>query len=414
MNTFHLVVTVLKYAIIFLTLHKWVYVVIGFLAKKRTFCVTESLHRYAIVICARNEEKVIGKLLESIRKQDYPSELLDTFVVCDNCTDKTEEISRAHGAKVIVRSCPEKQRKGYALEYAFNIIERDKYDAFFIFDADNLLAPDYVTQMNRAFDAGNRVVTSYRSVKNFDTNIISSGYGFHFLSNNMVYHRARSVLGLGTHLTGTGYMFDAKLIGKDGWHYVNLTEDDEFPADLTAKGIKIAFCEDAVFYDEQPTDVGTAFRQRVRWARGRFVMFFRNAGRLFKAIFTMKSFTGYDIFWHYFPFGLTTWFLGVIYPAVTVIASLAGGASADYASMLGNVLGAAAAVALYGWLYSVLAAIRERDKIKTKKGLLIFYIICSPWFLLSDTFNFIVAVFWDTKWTRIEHKDDRGIENVNR
>ena len=58
------------------------------------------LRRYAILISARNEEAVIAKLLESIQAQDYPAELITTFVVADNCTDNTAQAAREAGAEV--------------------------------------------------------------------------------------------------------------------------------------------------------------------------------------------------------------------------------------------------------------------------------------------------------------------------
>ena len=72
--------------------YKTVYRIIG-LFFTRKFKPTKNKHKYAVVVAARNEEKVIGNLLDSIAKQDYPKELITTFVVADNCTDKTAEVA---------------------------------------------------------------------------------------------------------------------------------------------------------------------------------------------------------------------------------------------------------------------------------------------------------------------------------
>ena len=80
-----------------LTIHKSIYYAIGFLFTRK-FKPAKKKHKYAILIAARNEKYVIGNLLDSIRKQDYPSDLLTTFVVADNCTDDTAKIARDHGA----------------------------------------------------------------------------------------------------------------------------------------------------------------------------------------------------------------------------------------------------------------------------------------------------------------------------
>ena len=76
----------------------------------------EVLHRFAILICARNESAVIADLLQSIQHQSYDQSLITTFVMADNCTDNTAEIARQNGAVVYTRFNKEKVGKGYALE----------------------------------------------------------------------------------------------------------------------------------------------------------------------------------------------------------------------------------------------------------------------------------------------------------
>ena len=70
--------------------------------------VSHALHRYAAVISARNEANVIGGLIASLKAQDYPSELLDIYVIADNCTDNTAQVALEAGAKVY-RLLPEEQ-----------------------------------------------------------------------------------------------------------------------------------------------------------------------------------------------------------------------------------------------------------------------------------------------------------------
>ena len=116
------------------------YLVIG-LFFTRIFPKAKKNHKYAIVIAARNEEKVIGNLLDSIHKQDYPQDLITTFVVCDNCTDKTQEVALAHGAICYSRYDDIHKTKGFALQYLFECIKRDygidSFAGYFVFDADN-------------------------------------------------------------------------------------------------------------------------------------------------------------------------------------------------------------------------------------------------------------------------------------
>ena len=95
-------------------------------------------HRFAVLICARNEERVIGDLIGSLQRQNYPARLYDVFVVADNCTDRTADAARAMGATVFERHDPQHQTKGHALTWVFDrcLPEwRDRYDACIIFDA---------------------------------------------------------------------------------------------------------------------------------------------------------------------------------------------------------------------------------------------------------------------------------------
>ena len=151
--------------------YKVIYRIIG-LFFTRKFKPAKKQHKYAIVIAARNEEKVIGNLLDSIAKQDYPKELLTVFVVADNCTDKTAEVARRHGAICYERFDNEHRTKGFALQLLFERIGedygRESFEGYFVFDADNLLKSDYISRMNDSFDEGEKLITSYRNTKNFD------------------------------------------------------------------------------------------------------------------------------------------------------------------------------------------------------------------------------------------------------
>ena len=146
--------------------YKIIYKVTGIFATRK-FKRAKNNHKYAILIAARNESAVIGNLIDSINKQDYPSELIDIFVVADNCTDNTAKVASDMGAKVYERFDPDHRTKGYALQYLVKCIDRDigvrSYEAYMIFDADNLLKSDYVSRMNDSFDAGEKIVTSYRN-----------------------------------------------------------------------------------------------------------------------------------------------------------------------------------------------------------------------------------------------------------
>ena len=111
--------------------------------------------RFACLIPARNEEAVIAALVESLHAQNYPAALFDVYVIPNNCTDRTEELARASGAKIL--RCFEAVRcKGDALHEAVQALLPRGYDAFCVFDADNVVHPDFLARMNDAITAGAR------------------------------------------------------------------------------------------------------------------------------------------------------------------------------------------------------------------------------------------------------------------
>ena len=283
------VITVILAAMVF---HKSFYFVIGMFFTRK-FKPAKNKHKYAICIAARNEEKVIGNLLDSINKQDYDKDLLTVFVVADNCSDNTAQIARKYGAICYERHDTVHATKGYALQFLFKNIEKDyktdSFEGFFIFDADNLLKKDYTSKMNNAFDEGCKIITSYRNTKNFDENWISSNYALHWIRSVRTNHRARSVLRLATNIQGTGFLFTNEIV-KEGWNYTSLTEDRALTADAVAQGYQITYQDEAEFYDEQPISLKIALRQRLRWSKGHLQAFAETGPYLFINIFFGKRF----------------------------------------------------------------------------------------------------------------------------
>ena len=175
-------------------------------------------HRFAVLICARNEAGVIADLLASIRNQTYPADLITTFVLADNCTDKTTDISRNNGAVVYERRNPELIGKGYALEALLSHVKDDygdTFDGYFVFDADNILAANYIEEMNKTFSDGHDIVTSYRNSKNYGSSWVSAGYALWFLRESVYLNGARDVLNLSCNISGTGFLF-SKAIANGG------------------------------------------------------------------------------------------------------------------------------------------------------------------------------------------------------
>lgn len=274
-----------------LAIHEKPYVFIG-LFWTRKFKPAEKQHKYAVLIPGRNEEPVIANLINSIKRQDYPQELITIFVCADNCTDNTAKVARENGAICYEHFNPDERTKGFALKYLFEKIEEDygveTFEGYFIFDADNLLKKDYISRMNDAFDEGEKIITSYRSTKNWTESWIASTYALHWLRSIRYRHRARSVLHLATNIQGTGFLFSNEIV-RNGWKYTSLTEDRALTADSVVEGYEISYNDAAIFYDEQPVSLKVALRQRLRWSKGHLQAFAESGWGLFKNIFIDKN-----------------------------------------------------------------------------------------------------------------------------
>lgn len=270
------------------------------LFKKMPVFTEQRQHKYAVLIAARNESQVIEGLIKSIRMQNYPKNLLDIFVIADNCTDNTAAVARHNGAKVFERNDLQKIGKGFALDFALKKIHSlygiRFYEGYLVFDADNVLDTNFVNEINKVFDAGYEIVTSYRNSKNYGYNWISAGYALWFLRESKYLNGARMINHTSCAISGTGFLVSSEIIQKDGgWKYNLLTEDIEFTVDKIIQGNIIGYCESAILYDEQPVDFKTSWNQRMRWTKGFFQVFSKYGMKLFRGCWSSKAFQCYDM-----------------------------------------------------------------------------------------------------------------------
>ena len=227
-------------------------------------------NRFALLIAAHNEEVVIGSLIESMLKLDYPKEMYDIFVIADNCNDDTAKISKSYGVNVCERFNKDKRGKGYALEWMFaKLFKMDKqYDAIAIFDADNLVHKDFLKEINSKLQEGYKVVQGYIDSKNPNDSWIATAYSIAFWTQNRMFQLARANVGFSNQIGGTGFAIETNTLKKLGWGATCLTEDLEFTCKLVLNGEKVGWAHDAMIYDEKPLKLGQSWTQRKRWMQG--------------------------------------------------------------------------------------------------------------------------------------------------
>ncbi len=269
---FDYVMIPLQLLIVFFTIYYFTLSFFGLFGKKKETKIYTNIKRFALIVCAHNEERVIGELVENLRVLKYDPKLYDIYVVADNCQDQTAKIARDAGAIVEERFSQTGKGKGFALEWMFHrLFAMDKkYDAVCIFDADNLVHPDFLREMNSRLCQGEKVIQGYLDTKNPEDTWISAMFAISFWITNHVWHLAKYNIGLSCVLGGTGMCIDTQVLKKHGWGATCLTEDMEFTMKALMEGIPTTWAHDAIIYDEKPLTFKAAWNQRVRWAQGNF------------------------------------------------------------------------------------------------------------------------------------------------
>ena len=383
--------------------YQFLYIPLVLAKKSKPLASPSKAHRYAVLIAARNEENVISGLLDSLRAQTYDMSLVTVFVAADNCTDSTAAIARTHGAVVYERFNQLNVGKGYALDFLLQHIGADYpagFDGYFVFDADNILAPDYIERMNEMFSNGHEIVTSYRNSKNFGGNWISAGYALWFLRESRYLNGARTRLGSSAAVGGTGFLFSQRILNEShGWRFYLLTEDIEFSVYHILRGEKIAICESAVLYDEQPTDFRQSCRQRLRWAKGYVQVFLRYGGQLLRGA-ARGSWSCFDMSMSILPAFVLTPLCLLANITLTVLGLMQGAgvwfALRSLLECLGSIL---ATLLVLGGITTV----TEWHRIHATTAQKLVYTLTFPLFMLTYLPISLAALFMKVEWKPIHH-----------
>ncbi len=392
--------------------YQFIYVLVPFIIKDRKSKGELKMHRFAVLISARNEKDVIGNLIQSINKQDYPSEFVDVYVVADNCTDNTAEIAKSCGAIVYERQNKEQVGKGYALDYLYHEIAANgkEYDGFFVFDADNVLKSDYISEMNKTFSDGYKIVTSYRNSKNYDSNWISAGYALWYLRESKYIQGSRMLLGTSCSISGTGFLVKREILEKyDGWKFFLLTEDIQFTACNIANGECIGYAKEAMLYDEQPITFKQSWNQRLRWAKGFYQVFANHGMDLARGFVKDKNFACFDMFMVVCPAMLLTcitMFMNIILCAYQAAVGM------DYSDILRLLTVSIANMYLIFFAFGLITTITEWNKIYAKPWKKILFTFTFPIFQATYIPVSIVALFKKVKWDPIKHSQSLSIEDI--
>lgn len=368
--------------------------------------------RFAVVIAARNEEAVIGNLVDSLLRQDYPRELYDVIVAPNNCTDGTEAVARAHGARIFRHEGRVKSKGEVLRQVVEKVVLAEGYDAMCVFDADNLVDAAFLSRMNDARQAGAGAAQGFRDSKNPHQSAVSGCYSICYWMLSHFYNNARAVLGLSALVNGSGFMVTAALLRRlGGWNTRTMTEDYEFSAQCVLAGERVFFVPDAVIYDEQPLTFLQSWKQRRRWTTGSLQGLELYGGRLFAHAVSEHDMVSFDMY------------LTFLSPIIQVVSAVAGALAAGLmiwqgrlepvhlliavAAAAGSVLASAVGCAVV----ALAAVLMKKTPLPgMAKSILSFWLFMGSWMVIT----FVSMVRRQKNWDPIAHTSALTIDEVGR
>ncbi len=385
---------------------------------------SDKYSKFAVLIAARNESGVISHILESLSKQTYPREYFDVYVIVEKKDDPTVEIVKQFGFQTFVRDrlMDGRRTKGFALQECIDYLWKNElhYDAYMIFDADNIMDDNYIETMNDLRQTGVRVGLGYRNFTNANTNWLTIGSSIMFSYMNEVTSKGRSLLFHKATLMGTGYFVDDLIIREaGGWIFTGMTEDIQLTSYCYYHDIYMRYYPVVNFYDEQSPELKTVHNQHLRWLFGYFESrsFLKKAGvqHDFHAQ-KMQKFMNFEFSWGLIPF--------VIFNVVMVLASIInfvfGGLAVVYSGVYeyAFLFSLAAFQALLVYMSFVLPAfitvLRDSEKMALTTKNKIIGVLTYMFFFYEFVFAFLDGFFHPSKrtnWKKIKHTGE--INNTN-
>ena len=375
---------------------------------------TTRKNRFAAVIAARNEEEVIANLVQSLKKQNYPKDLYDIIVIPNNCTDNTEQVALKSGAKIFKCKRNIKSKGDVLAEFFDHMMSQEhhgeSYDAYCIFDADNLVDKDFIESMNKALESGAYSAQGYRDSKNPYDSAVSGSYAIYYYAANRFFNHARSRIGLSALISGSGFMISHKLVQRmGGWNTQTMTEDIELTAKCVLMDCRVYWVPDAKIYDEQPLAFEQSWIQRKRWTTGLIQVTEIYLWPLIKKTLKEGSLKSFDVIM--FMSALIGQILHIMAILLTAVVDYELVSSGIMSPMyiVYRLLGAFALSYIFCIMMSTLAVIMAHKRpYKMRKGILYFWVFVFSWIPI----NIMCMIKKETVWHQIDHIVSVNIDDI--
>ena len=245
-------------------------------------------NRFVVLIPAYKQDNVVLNAVNAILGQSYSQRLFDVTVISDHQSEITN-FRLAQFPITLLTPNFEKSTKAKSLQYAIlNLPAFKIYDVVVIIDADNIVEPDFLEQMNDAFEsAGSKAILAHRLPKNRDTASARIGSVFEEI-NTSIFRRGHNVVGLSAALTGSGVAYDFAWFKENIMNARTAAEDKELEAMLMRQRIFVDYFDDIRVYDEKVREVDEFNRQRGRWITSQFKALVKNIRYLPVALYNRQ------------------------------------------------------------------------------------------------------------------------------
>lgn len=273
--------------------------------------------RYAVLFPAYKEDKVIESSVSSFMEQTYPSELYDIIVISDQMMDSTNQLLTEMGVTLIKANYKDSS-KAKALHLAMNTLDETKYDAVVIMDGDNLVEPNFLEEVNKAFDSGCMAIQTHRMAKNRNTPTATLDAVSEEI-NNSIFRKGHIKLGFSSALIGSGMVFSYKWFKENIFKVSTAGEDKELEAILLQQQEFVEYLDYVNVYDEKVPKDDAFYNQRRRWLASQYGILGRTIGDLPGAIASGNWDYADKIFqWMMFPRVILLGFTGIFALLATV------------------------------------------------------------------------------------------------
>lgn len=356
--------------------------------------------RYCILIPARYESKVINNLLLSITKQTTKINPKDIYIIVESIKDKTVDIAKQYNMNIILRENLSLKRKGYALNDAVTYILKKQihYDAYFIFDADNILDKDFIKNMEKSINEGYDIGIGYRNTKNSNT-LVSASSALTFSMINTMLNERKNKYHNNLTISGTGYYIKGSIIEEwNSFPFHSLTEDYELTLYAILNNLTTTYNKKAIFYDEQPDNFNVSLKQRTRWVKGYFEVRKKYINKISKS--ETKNDPNFASKVNAF-LGVTPYIYIIIGLLIILVNILITKGITTFLCYLTIFLLLIYTVLV---LFTIIMLKKEKNNLNISKSMKVKVIFYNPIFMFSYIICLLRTIFIkDIKWDKIDH-----------